>query len=110
LDATSGIDHISSNVNVQSQSLMTVQLDKSPPIYNSGDLVKISGSGIGNDVGVYINIIGANKTALVTLSIHSTSTGDYSTEWIVPTSISAGIYTIEVESTVGKVTTPITIQ
>ncbi len=110
LDATSGIDHISLNVNVQSQSLMTVQLDKSPPIYNTGSLVKISGTGIGQDVSVYINIIGANNTNIDTLSIHSTETGDYSTEWEVPTSLSAGVYTIQVESTVGKVTTPITIQ
>ncbi len=110
LDATSGIDHISLDVNVQSQSLMTIQLDKSPPIYATGDLVKISGSGIGHDLGVFINIIGANNTTVDTLSIHSTSTGDYSTEWVVPTSLSAGVYTIQVESTVGKVTTPITIQ
>jgi hypothetical protein len=109
LDATSGIDHISLDVNVQSKSLMTVQLDKNPPIYSSGDIVQISGSGIGQDVGVIINILAASNSTLDTLNIHSTDTGAYSTEWMVPTPFNAGVYTIEVESTVGKVTTPIII-
>jgi hypothetical protein len=109
LDATSGIDHISSNINVQSKSLITVQLDKNPPIYSAGSIVQISGSGIGQDLGVVINILSASNSTLYTLNIHSTNTGDYSTEWIVPTPFNPGNYTIEVESTAGKVTTPIII-
>ncbi|MGC1708860.1 MAG: hypothetical protein WA799_03560, partial [Nitrosotalea sp.] len=110
LDATSGIDHKSLDVDVQAQTLMTVQLDKSPPIYSTGGLVRISGSGAGQQVGVIINILGAGNSTLDTLDIQSTNTGDYSTEWLVPTSFSNGAYTVEVKSIAGKVTTPITIQ
>ncbi|MDE1873143.1 MAG: hypothetical protein KGH99_06675 [Thaumarchaeota archaeon] len=109
LDATSGIDHKSLDVNVQSQSLMTVQLDKSPPIYSTGSLVRISGTGAGHQVGVVIRILASNST-LDTLDIQSTNSGDYSTEWLVPTSISTGSYIVQVKSIVGTVTTPITIQ
>ncbi len=109
LDVTSGIDHISYNVNVVLPTTLTIQLDKSPPIYSRGDIVKISGSGIGQSVGVVINILGTNST-LDTLHIQSTEDGDYSTEWTVPTTISIGTYTIQVSSIAGKVTTPITVQ
>ncbi|MGI0088166.1 MAG: hypothetical protein ACREBI_09455 [Nitrosotalea sp.] len=110
LDATSGINHKSLDINVQSQSLMTVQLDKSPPIYTTGSLVQISGSGAGQQVGVIISILGASNSTLVTLNIQSTNRGDYSTEWLIPASFSTGAYTVEVKSIAGKVTTPITIQ
>jgi hypothetical protein len=110
LDATSGIDHKSLDIDVQTQALMTVQLDKSPPIYSTGALVRISGTGVGQEVGVIISILGGNNSTLDTLNIQSTNTGDYSTEWLVPTSFSTGTYTVEVKSIDGKVTTPITIQ
>ena len=110
LDATSGIDHTSLGINVQSQSLMTIQLDKSPPIYTTGSLVQISGTGVGNGVGVIINILGGSNSTLVTLNIQSTNRGDYSTEWLIPTSFSTGSYTVEVKSIAGKVTAPLTIQ
>ena len=110
LDATSGIDHKSLDVNVQSQSLMTIQLDKTPPIYSTGSLVQISGTGAGQQVGVIINILGASNSTLVTLNIQSTNRGDYSTEWLVPTSFSTGSYTVQVKTVAGTVTTPITIQ
>lgn len=110
LDATSGIDHKSLDVNVQSQSLMTVQLDKTPPIYSTGSLVQISGTGAGQQVGVIINILGASNSTLVTLNIQSTNRGDYNTEWLVPTSFSTGSYTVQVKTIVGTITTPITIQ
>lgn len=110
LDATSGIDHKSLDVNVQSQSLMTIQLDKTPPIYSTGSLVQISGTGAGQQVGVIINILGASNSTLVTLNIQSTNRGDYSTEWLVPTSFSTGTYTVQVKTIAGTITTPITIQ
>lgn len=110
LDATSGIDHKSIPIVVRSESTLTVELDKSPPIYSTGGLVQISGSGAGQSVGVTINILGTNNTSLQTLQIQSTNRGDYNTEWLIPKSFSTGSYTVQVSSTVGKVTTPITIQ
>ncbi len=110
VDATSGIDHKSLDLVVKSASVMTVVLDKTPPVYNLGDLVRISGSGAGQSVGVIINIIGASNTPLQTLQIQSTNRGDYNTEWLIPKSFSSGSYTIQVTSIAGKVTTPITIQ
>ncbi|MGI0046372.1 MAG: hypothetical protein ACREBB_04185 [Nitrosotalea sp.] len=109
LDATSGIDHISSNINVRLETTMTIQLDKNPPIYARGDIVQISGSGVGQSADVLISILGSNST-LDTLQIQSTNRGDYSTEWVIPTAFVPGTFTIQVSSIVGKITTPITIQ
>ncbi len=110
MDATSGINHKSLPIVVKSESTMTVQLDKSPPTYSTGDIVQISGSGVGQSVGVVINILGSGPTPLQTLHIESTNRGDYSTEWFIPKSFGAGTYTIQVSSIAGKLTTPITIQ
>lgn len=110
LDATSGIDHKSIPIVVRSESTLTVGLDKSPPIYSTGSLVQISGSGAGQSVGVTISILGTNNVSLQTLQIQATNRGDYSTEWLIPKSFSTGSYTVQVSSMVGKVTTPITIQ
>ncbi|HJT09703.1 MAG TPA: hypothetical protein VJ771_02870 [Candidatus Nitrosotalea sp.] len=110
LDATSGIDHKSIPIIVRSESTLTIQVDKSPPIYGTGDLVEISGSGAGQSAGVIIDILGASNTPLQTLHIQSTNRGDYNTEWLIPKSFSTGTYTVQVTSPTGKVTTPITIQ
>ncbi|MDE1765720.1 MAG: hypothetical protein KGI27_05500 [Thaumarchaeota archaeon] len=110
LDATSGINHKSIPINVRSSSVMTVGLDKSPPIYSQGDLVTISGSGAGQSAGVIVNILGTNNTSLQTLQIQSTNRGDYSTEWLIPKDFSPGTYTVKISSVAGKITTPITIQ
>lgn len=109
LDVTSGLDHISYNVDVTLATTVTISVDKSPPIYARGDVVQISGSGIGKSVSVAINIISSNST-LDTLHIESTETGDYGTEWTVPTTFGIGVYTIQVSSTAGKASTNITVQ
>ncbi|MDE1862928.1 MAG: hypothetical protein KGI33_08455 [Thaumarchaeota archaeon] len=109
IDATSGIDHRSLPIIVKSESTMTIQLDKSPPNYNTGDIVTISGSGAGTSVGVIINIMGANNASYQTLQIQSTNRGDYSTEWLIPKSFGTGTFTVQATSIAGKVTTPITI-
>ena len=110
LDVTSGIDHKSLPIVVRSQSIMTLQVDKNPPTYSTGDIVQISGSGVGQSVGVVINILGSSATPLQTLHIQSTNRGDYSTEWLIPKSFGSGTFTIQVSSIAGKLTTPITIQ
>lgn len=110
IDATSGINHKSIPIVVESQSTLTVALDKSPATYSVGDIVTISGSGVGQEVGVVINILGTNNAPLQTLHIQSTNTGDYSTEWLIPKDFGTGTFTIQVTSMAGKVTTPITIQ
>ncbi|HJT10016.1 MAG TPA: hypothetical protein VJ771_04465 [Candidatus Nitrosotalea sp.] len=110
LDATSGIDHKSIPIVVRSESTLTVQVDKNPPIYNTGGLIQISGSGAGQLVGVIINILGTNNTPIETFNVQSTNRGDYNTEWLIPKSFSPGDYTIQITSPAGKITTPITIQ
>lgn len=109
LDVTSGLDHISYNIEVTLPSTVSISVDKDPPVYARGDVVQISGSGIGKSVGVVINIIASNST-LDTLHTESTETGDYSTEWTVPASFSIGTYTIQVSSISGKASTNITVQ
>ena len=108
--ATSGINHKSIPIIVESISKMTVELDKSPPTYSTGDIVTITGTGAGTNVGVVINILGTNNAQLQTLHIQSTNRGDYSTEWLIPKNFGSGTFTVEVSSIAGKVTTPITIQ
>ena len=110
IDATSGIDHKSLPIQVKSESVLTVQLDKSPPAYPTGSIVQISGSGAGQSVGVVINILDASNKSLLNLQIQSTNRGDYSTEWLIPKNFGSGAYTVQVSSIAGKVTTPITIQ
>ncbi len=110
LDATSGIDHKSIPIVVKSESELTVQLDKSPPVYSAGDIVKISGSGAGQSVGVVIDLLDASNKSLETFQIQSTNRGDYSTEWLIPKTFSSGTFSIQVSCIAGKVSTPITIQ
>ena len=110
IDVTSGIDHKSLPIQVKSESVLTVQLDKSPPAYPTGSIVQISGSGAGQSVGVVINILDASNKSLLNLQIQSTNRGDYSTEWLIPKNFGSGAYTVQVSSIAGKVTTPITIQ
>ncbi|MDE1830175.1 MAG: hypothetical protein KGI25_07615, partial [Thaumarchaeota archaeon] len=109
MDATSGINHKSIPIVVESESLMTVTLDKNPPTYSGGDIVTISGSGAGQEVGVVINILGTSNASLQTLHIQSTNRGDYSTEWLIPKNFGTGTFTVQVSSIAGKVTTTITI-
>ena len=110
LDATSGIDHRSIPIVVKSESQLTVQLDKNPPTYSTGDIVQISGSGAGQSAGVVINILDTSNKQLETLQIQSTNRGDYSTEWLIPKTFGSGTYAVQVSCIAGKVSTPITIQ
>jgi hypothetical protein len=110
LDATSGIDHKSIPIVVRSKATLTIELDKSPPNYSTGDLVKISGSGVGELTGVTVKILGASNTPIETFQIQSTNRGDYDAEWLIPSSFNPGSYTVQVSSVAGKVTSPITIQ
>lgn len=110
LDATSGIDHRSIPIVVKSESQLTIQLDKNPPTYSTGDIVQISGSGAGQSAGVVINILDTSNKQLETLQIQSTNRGDYSTEWLIPKTFGSGTYAVQVSCIAGKVSTPITIQ
>lgn len=110
LDATSGINHKSTNLNVVSSTVMTVQVDKTPPNYSVGDLVLISGSGAGKEADITIKILGAGNSVINTLSIQSTNTGNYATDWSIPKDLGAGAYTIQVQSAKMKVSTTLTVQ
>lgn len=110
LDATSGINHKSMDIHVVSVQQMSIQLDKTPPVYSVGNLVQISGSGAGKELDVTIKILSASNAIIQTLSIQSTNIGDYSTAWLIPKDITAGTYTIQVQSSAGKVSTTMTIQ
>jgi len=107
LDATSGINHKSLDLNVVSSTVMTIQVDKTPPNYAVGDLVLISGSGAGKEADITIKILGAGNSVINTLSIQSTNTGSYSTDWSIPKDLGAGTYTIQV--TAHKMTESVTI-
>jgi len=110
LDGTSGINHVSLNLNVVSSTVLTVQVDKTPPNYSVGDLVLISGSGAGKEADITIKILGAGNSVINTLSIQSTNTGSYSTDWNIPKDLGAGTYTIQVEASKIQVSTTITVQ
>lgn len=110
LDATSGINHRSVDINVKSIKQMTIQLDKTPASYSRGDIVQITGSGAGVSLGVTINVLSQSNTVLETFNISSTNRGDYSTGWNIPKDFSPGTYTIQVKTSAGTVSTTITIQ
>ena len=110
LEATSGINHKSIDLNVVSSTVMTIQVDKTPPNYSVGDLVLISGSGAGKEADIIIKVLGAGNSVVNTFDIQSTNTGDYSTDWNIPKDLGAGTYTIQVQSAKMKVSTTITIQ
>jgi len=110
LDATSGINHKSVDLNVVSSSVMTVQVDKTPPNYSVGDLVLISGSGAGKEADITIKILGVGNAVINTLSIQSTNTGSFATDWSIPKELSAGTYIIQVQAAKMKVSTTITVQ
>lgn len=111
LEATSGINHASLDLPVKAGlEVISVNLDKTPPVYAMGDIVTISGSGAGNSVDVIINILGSNSTMIVNFDIHSTNRGDFSTLWDIPVTFSPGTYTVQAKSQVGQATTKITIQ
>ncbi|HXX05455.1 MAG TPA: hypothetical protein VEJ68_01395, partial [Candidatus Bathyarchaeia archaeon] len=110
LDATSGINHKSTNLNVVSSTVMTAQVDRTPPNYSVGDLVLITGSGAGKEADISIKIIGPGNSVVNTLSIQSTNAGVYSTDWSIPKTLGAGTYTIQVATGKLKASTTLTVQ
>ena len=110
LEATSGINHVSLNLNVVSSTVMTIQVDKTPPNYSVGDLVLITGSGAGKESDITIKILGAGNSVINTLNIQSTNAGNYSTDWSIPKDLGIGTYTIQVQAAKMQVSTTITVQ
>ncbi len=110
LDATSGINHNSINLNVASSSQMTVRVDKTPPYYSVGDLLQISGSGAGKEADITIKILGTGNSVIDAMNIKSTNTGDYDTDWSIPKDLKIGTYTIQVQDGAKKISTTITVQ
>ncbi len=110
LDATSGINHVSKNITVKSSSqTITLKVDRESGIYTRGDLIAISGTDAGSDSNLSISI--GNSAGIVeTLETTSTSSGEYTTDWVVPNNIKTGTYTISISSPNGKSTLGITIQ
>jgi hypothetical protein len=111
LEATSGVNHKPLNFTVKSgHEVISVKLDRDPPIYSKKDIVTISGTGAGNSVDTIIQILGTNGTKILSLDISSTNRGDFSTLWSIPTDFNPGTYTIQVKSIRGQAATTITIQ
>jgi len=111
LDATSALNHYGLDLTIKSgHEGITVKLDRSPPIYNRGDIVTISGTGAGQEANVIINMIGTNNTNALSLTISSTNTADFSTLWKIPPNFNSGSYTIQAKSITGRATTSINIQ
>ena len=110
LDASSGVNHVSSNITVKStKQAITIHLDKANAIYTRGDYMTISGTDAGTTASVSIKI-GNNSTVVDTLPTTSTNKGDYQTIWQVPRSVNPGTYTAEASSVTGKASISITIQ
>ena len=105
LDASSGVNHVSSNITVKSSSqAVTVHIDRDSGIYTRGDIIVISGTDAGNTAAVHITVR-SNNTIADTLTTSSTNRGDFSTDWQIPRSINPGPYTIEITSSTGKIVT-----
>ena len=112
LEAASGVNHVTKNLTVLAPSAegLAVQLDKSPPVYKSNDIITISGTGAGKSHTVVIKILDAQQNKIQDLSITATGVGSYSTIWKVPPNSNAGIYTIKVIDDPRTTETTFTIQ
>ena len=105
LDASSGVNHVSSNITVKSTNqAVTVHVDRDSGIYTRGDIIAISGTDAGNTAAVHITVR-FNNTIADTFTTSSTNRGDFSTDWQIPRSINPGPYTIEIVSSTGKIVT-----
>ena len=99
VEVHSGVNHVTKELTVKTKDEnLIVILDKNPPEYRIGDIVKITGSGAGQSSNLIITILGAGKTEIERLGITSTSSGDFDTVWKIPPDFSPGTYTINVKA------------
>ena len=75
---------------------ITVSLDKSNRMYNTGEIIKINGKDALLGSSVDISITNSNEIEIEKLNIFPKSDGSFYTIWIIPSSLEAGNYKITV--------------
>ncbi len=65
--------------------------------YTASDYINISGSGARMGATVTVKIFDSNEQVIQILNINAKSNGEYTTMWVVPSSIETGEYTITVD-------------
>lgn len=111
VEAHSGVNHVTKELTVKTKDEnLIVILDKNPPEYRLGDIVKITGSGATQSSNLIITILGADKAEIERLGITSTSSGDFDTVWKIPVDFSPGTYTINVKAPTKSAETTFTVK
>ena len=75
---------------------ITVSLDKSNRMYNTGEIIKINGKDAWYGSSIDISITNSNEIEISKLNIFPKSDGSFYTIWIIPSSLEAGNYKITV--------------
>ena len=77
--------------------------------YKPGEILTIKGAGA-HSYSIWAKIISPQGDELTELKFLAPKSGEFSTAWIIPNSITPGIYTIEVRDIIQKTTTNFQIQ
>jgi len=77
--------------------------------YKPGEILTIKGAGA-HSYSIWAKIISPQGDELTELKFLAPKSGEFSTAWIIPKSITPGIYTIEVRDIIQKTTTTFRIQ
>tara|TARA_B110000014_G_scaffold148693_1_gene103552 strand:+ start:398 stop:2518 length:2121 start_codon:yes stop_codon:yes gene_type:complete len=78
-------------------------------IYNSNDMMNISGSGARESSTIKLSIFDSNGVRVDRLNIVATNTGDYLTIWKIPREIEFGEYEIIANDGIREISTKVTI-
>jgi hypothetical protein len=78
-------------------------------IYNSNDMMNISGSGARESSTITLSIFDSNGVIVDRLNIVATNTGDYLTIWKIPREIEFGEYEIIANDGITEISTKVTI-
>ena len=86
---------------------ISVTTDKAS--YKPGEILTIKGAGA-HSYSIWAKIISSQGDEIIELKFLAPKSGEFSTAWIIPRSITQGIYTIEARDVIQKTTTNFQIQ
>jgi len=86
---------------------ISVTTDKAS--YKPGEILTIKGAGA-HSYSIWAKIISPQGDELIELKFLAPKSGEFYTAWIIPRSITQGIYTIEARDIIQKTTTTFQIQ
>jgi hypothetical protein len=86
---------------------ISVKTDKE--FYKPGEILTIKGAGA-HSYSIWVKIISPQGDELIELKFLAPTSGEFATAWLIPKSITPGIYTLEARDIIEKATTTFQIQ